>query len=71
MAGSLVTVPAVGAANWEDFITHVEKFRRGHIELSLTNYTNTSEPNIASGSVVEINGGLYQFTANESITGWL
>jgi hypothetical protein len=69
MAGSIVTVPSVGAADWTDFITHVEELRKGHIEMTLTNFTGTGDPDIGGGSEVEVNGALYKFAANETITG--
>ena len=50
--------------------TQLERQRAGHIELSLTNFTTSAEPQIAAGSVVEISGSLYSFTGNQSITGW-
>jgi hypothetical protein len=62
MAGAQVTVAA----------TQIDKQRLGYSSVSLTNYGvgNTSEPQIAAGSKVEIAGALYEFTSDESITGW-
>jgi len=70
MAGARVTVPSVGATDWTEFITVVERMRRGFMSLMLTNLYATTEPQIAAGSVVEIDSTLYQFLVNESITGW-
>ncbi len=50
--------------------TQLEKQRIGLLQLSMTNFGNTSEPAIAAGSVVEIGGSLFVFTSNEAITGW-
>lgn len=50
--------------------TQLEKQRVGLSMLTITNFINDDEPAIASGSVVEISGSLYSFTANEAITGW-
>ncbi len=50
--------------------TQLEKQRIGLLQLSLTNFANTSEPAIAAGSVVEVGGSLFVFTSNEAITGW-
>jgi len=47
----------------------LDQTRKGLHSVSLTNYDNTSAPQIAAGSVVEVNGALYKFTANETITG--
>lgn len=60
MAGSQVEVA----------INQIEKQRLGYQAISLTNFDNDSEPQIASGSKVEIGGALFEFTSNESITGW-
>jgi len=43
-----------------DLMSHVDFQRRGLANVSLTNFTNSSLPSIASGSVVEVNGTLYQ-----------
>lgn len=60
MAGAQVSVVA----------SAVEKQRLGYQAISLTNFGNTSEPQIAAGSKVEIGSSLFEFTALESITGW-
>jgi len=60
MAGSQVEIA----------ITQIEKQRQGYQGISLTNFDNDNEPQIAAGSVVEIGGALFHFTAPESITGW-
>lgn len=41
----------------------------GKHNLTLTNYDNTTAPEIAAGSVIEVNGALYEFTANTVISG--
>ena len=50
----------------------VDKERLGYNGISLTNCAigNTSEPSIAAGSKVEIGGALYEFTGDETCTGW-
>lgn len=60
MAGSQVEVA----------INQIEKQRLGYQAISLTNFDNDLEPQIAAGSKVEIGGALFEFTAPESITGW-
>jgi len=69
MSGSIIPTPAYKASDWQSFGTQVEKQRLGLIALSLTNYDNDSEPQIAAGSVVEISGSLFQFSSNDSIGG--
>lgn len=48
----------------------LEKGDKGLLALSLTEYDTDAECEIAEGSVVEIAGALFEFTADESITGW-
>jgi hypothetical protein len=60
MAGSQVEVA----------LTQIEKQRLGYQAVSLTNFDTDNEPEIAAGSKVEIGGALFEFSANESITGW-
>lgn len=48
----------------------VDKQRLGFAAVSLTHFTDTAEPSIASGSKIEISGALYEFTADETGTGW-
>ena len=50
--------------------TQLEKQRLGFINLNLTELTTTTEPDIAAGSVVEVGGSLYSFTADETPSGW-
>ena len=44
----------------------------GFMALSLTNFAanNTTAPEIEAGSIVEVGGALFEFVANESITGF-
>jgi hypothetical protein len=60
MAGSQITV----------YVNQVIAQRLGWQSLSFTHFSDTSEPLLAAGSKVEIGGALYEFTADESITGW-
>jgi hypothetical protein len=60
MAGSQVTIP----------INAIEKQRVGYQAVSLSNFDNDSEPQVCAGSKIEIAGALFEFTGNESITGW-
>lgn len=69
MAGTIVTMPSNGAADWSSFITIVEKTYRGYIGINLSGLDTASAPTILDGSVVEVNGSIYQFTTAESFTG--
>ncbi len=60
MAGAQVIIMA----------NQVEDQRLGFQAISLTHYDDNLEPQIAAGSVVEIGGALFEFSALESITGW-
>lgn len=60
----------MAGAQVEVAINQIEKQRLGYQAISLTNFDNDSEPQIASGSKVEIGGALFEFTSLESITGW-
>lgn len=50
--------------------SQVDKERLGYCAISLTHFDDTSEPSIAAGSKVEVGGALYEFTADETGTGW-
>ncbi len=57
MAGEQITVA----------VTQVNEQRRGYQNITLTNWTNTNEPEINEGGRVEIQNALYKFAANEDI----
>lgn len=50
-------------------IDYTANFYRGFNGVSLTNFDNTSEPQLAGGSTVEIEQSLHQITGSISITG--
>lgn len=60
----------MAGAQIEVVANQIEAQRLGYQGISLTHYDDTSEPQIAEGSKVEIGGALFGFSANESITGW-
>jgi hypothetical protein len=60
MAGTQVTVA----------LDCLDKQRIGYQAMSLTHMNDTLEPQVGAGSLVEVGGALYEFTALESITGW-
>lgn len=51
-------------------LSQIEKQRRGYLQLSLTNFDNLLEPEIAAGGRVEVGDSLFYAAGNESITGW-
>lgn len=52
-------------------IEKLEKTYEGYNGVSLTNFDNTSEPQIAVGSVVEVGGSIFEVqSSDEPITGW-
>ena len=58
-----------GSTKWSNFLTTIEKQRKGYNGISLTNYDNSSLPAIAAGSYVEISGAFYGFSSEEAIGG--
>ena len=69
MAGSKVNNFSIGDSNIQSVMLTLDKAYKGFHQVSLTNYDNTSESQVAAGSVIENNGGLYKFDSNESISG--
>ena len=69
MAGSKINDYNIGDANIQSVMLTLDKAYKGLHQVSLTNYDNTSESQIAAGSVVECGGALFKFDSNESITG--
>ena len=70
MAGSIIALPNLGDSDWSSFITIVEKTNRGFNGISLSAIDTTSAPTVIDGSIVEVNGAIFQFTTAETITGW-
>lgn len=70
MAGSTITYPLNGATNWEDFTDIVQKIQAGFMRVSLTNFDNEDLPAVAAGSLLDVNGTVVVFSAEEAITGW-
>lgn len=69
MAGSKINDYSIGDSNIQSVMLTLDKAFKGFHQVSLTNYNTTDESAIAAGSVVEVNGALYKFDADESITG--
>ena len=51
-------------------VTQIEQQRLGYNGISLTNFDNTTVPQIAAGSKVEVAGALYYFTSSDSLEDW-
>ena len=51
-------------------LSRIEKQGRGYLQLSLTNFANLLEPEIAAGSRAEVGDALFYAAGNEAITGW-
>lgn len=69
MAGSKVNDYAIGDANLTALMDSVDKQRIGYSAVSLNEYTTNDEPSITAGSKIEVNGALFEFESDESITG--
>jgi hypothetical protein len=69
MAGSQINSYGIGDVNLTSLMASVDAERIGFCAVSLTNYDNTSEPEIAEGSKIEVNGALFKFDADEAIGG--
>jgi len=69
MSGTKVNDYSIGDSNIQSVMLTLDKAFKGFHQVSLTNYNTTSESAIAAGSVVEVNGALYKFDSDESITG--
>ena len=70
MAGSEINLYGVGDVDLTALMNTVDLQRVNRLALSLTNYDNTALPAIAAGSLAEVAGTWFKFTAEEAITGW-
>ena len=62
MAGTIINTPATGASDWTGWIVQQGKTDKGFLRVSLTNPSSTAASLIATGSVLECAGSIYQFT---------
>lgn len=53
----------------DNFITNETYFQRGFYAICFSEMATSSAPVIQLGSIIEIDGDLYEFNTNESITG--
>ena len=70
MAGTEISLYGVGDVDLTALMNTVDLQRVNRLALSLTNYDNTALPAIAAGSLAEVAGTWFKFTAEEAITGW-
>lgn len=68
MAGSRVNNYSPSTTDLTSVMATIDAERLGYIGASLTNYSTTSVPAIASGSMVEVAGALYSFSTDEPIS---
>ena len=69
MAGTQINDYGVGDTNLTSLMNTADTQRIGYHSVSLTNYATTTVPAVAEGSVVEIAGALFEFQADEAISG--
>lgn len=69
MAGSKLNTYGVGDVNLTNLMQVLDATRLGFSAIELTEWNTSTVPKIAAGSKVEVNGALYKFDADETITG--
>lgn len=69
MAGIKIDNFSTSDVNLTEIMTTLQALRQGHFKLSLTEMDTTVIPKIAAGSIIDINGSLVYFDADESISG--
>jgi len=67
MAGSKVSDYGVGDVDLTALMTTVDAQRIGYHGVSLTEFSSDTEPKIAAGSKIEVNGALFKFDSDETI----
>jgi hypothetical protein len=61
-------VPEAVSTGYQRQNTNFNAVTAGHINIGLTNIDNANVPTITSGSVVEVNGGIYRASGSEGIS---
>lgn len=69
MAGVKIDNFSTSDVNLTAIMDTLQATRQGHFRLSLTEIDTTTEPEIAAGSIIDLNGSLIYFDADESIGG--
>ncbi len=67
--GDKINNYTVSDVNLTAMMETIDAQRQGFMKVSITNYDNDSEPEIAAGSMIEVNGALYEFDVDEEIGG--
>lgn len=71
MSGALVQTPSNSAADWTDFITQMERLKKGFFNIDFTTMADGAvAPEIEAGSWIESSGNMYLFGTQEAATGW-
>jgi hypothetical protein len=69
MAGSKLNTYGVGDVNLTNLMQVLDATRLGFSAIELTEWATSTVPKIAAGSKVEVNGAMYKFDSDETITG--
>lgn len=69
MAGVKIDNFSTSDVNLTAIMDTLQATRQGHFRLSLTEIDTTTEPEIAAGSIIDLNGSLVYFDADEAIGG--
>lgn len=69
MTISIITNFIKGENSLTNFIKSEISFQKGFYAVCFSEMTTNSKPSILINSVIEINGALYEFNSNESISG--
>lgn len=69
MATAINIIPAIDAEDWSQWDVWLKYLYTGYYNVSLTNWTTGTTPQIVAGSALEMDGDFYQFDSNESIGG--
>ncbi len=69
MAMTQTDFPSVGAEDWTDDIDIRKDWIVGHNDVGLTNFTNSSVPQLAQGSKTEIGGAYFVAGSDQTPTG--
>lgn len=69
MSGTIINNYGIGDVNFDNLMLTTDAQRIGYHSLTLTEFDTNTVPEIAAGSKIEVNGSLYEFDSNESISG--
>lgn len=69
MPGTLTNNYGIGDTNFDNMMLTIDAQRTGYFAIGLTEYATTTIPEIAAGSKIEVNGSLFEFDSDTSISG--